>query len=168
MNINTFNSCSCSKYTNFYEYIKDKDNIDTYTFLEIQCNIGMPILFTNRLTSYFADHSYEVILPRNINFNIIEKTNMRLCGYSHDFEYISTLPKKIKKYIEKVYYIINTFCSENTNLCNLNTEIMHYMLNNKPELNIDSLIQIEKVIRLPYTDINNNANCVRIIYDRYQ
>lgn len=167
----TFHSTSCSKYTNFYEYIINRNDTSSFSLLEITCNKGLPVLFTNRKTSYFADHSYEVILPLNVNFNIIEKIDFDLCGYEYYF--ISALEsKKLFKYINKAKEIFDNYC-DSKKICNFNTELMKNIINNKPYFKSNDLLQIEKVMKKDpeyhYSHDNliyERVKCVKIVYDK--
>jgi hypothetical protein len=114
--------------------------------MKILCKKGANILFTNRETSYFGEHSFEIILPYTINFEYKNKSKMKLCGYTHYFEYLDTIPKPIMKYIRKLNKIIDTKCYYDY-ICNINTEFLKEIIPSKPVLPISNLIQLMKVER---------------------
>jgi hypothetical protein len=162
--INTFSSCSCSLYSNFFEYIIDYIDIKSYTLLKITCKKGMPLLFTNRETSYFGDHSYEIILPYNINFKVIGKDKVSLCGYSHLFDNNLKLDTELIDYLTDVSFLID---KNPIRKINIHT---YKKIDNLSSSFIDkhssSLLQIQTVE--PNEKIKKNrVNLVNIIYDCY-
>ena len=76
-----FNSCGCSRTTDFYEYVKDRNDLDSYSLLEIKVSVGTPLIFANRETSFYGSSSHEIILPLEIKFLCQEKIKTSLCGY---------------------------------------------------------------------------------------
>lgn len=157
----TFHSCSCSVNANFFEYVNNPKDTESYTFMKIICMKGFPILFTDRTTSFFGDHSYEVILPYNVSFSTVNKCTITLCGYEYDFDHSDNNSNKIISYIEKANTMIDSTCEYTTN-CRISTEIIKQLIVNKPNLHINNLVQISRVIRKSKS-ISETVNCIKVV-----
>lgn len=179
-NMNYFVSVSCSKYTNFMEYIKNQ-NKHTYCFMIITCKANMPFLFTNRETSYFGEHSFEIILPYNSKFTIVSKNDGDICGYNATGGYPSywndtTRPNflkyiYLKSYLYTVFQKIDQITQNEINFI-LNfiklSQYMKYLLSKKPEGMV--LENFEPVAAITKTDDVKikKISILNIIYDNYE
>ena len=178
-NMNYFVSVSCSKYTNFIEYIKNQ-NKHTYCFMIITCKAGMPFLFTNRETSYFGEHSFEIILPYNSKFTIVHKNDGDICGYNATSGYPlywndSTHPN-YNKYVLLQSYLNTIFQKiDNITLNEINfilnfiklSQYMKYLLSEKPEgMVLKNFEPVSAVIKTDDVKIKK-ISILNIIYDNY-
>lgn len=173
-----FVSTSCSKYNNFVEYIKNDDK-STYCFMVIKCEPNMPMLFTNRNTSYFGEHSFEVILPYNSKFHIYNKITDSICGYygisSYPSYWYDTQNPNYEKYKLLETYLYNTygnidFITKNDADILYNniklSQFMKYFMIKKPNIKLDKLEPVSAVTKGDDVKIDN-IDVIHIVYYDY-